>query len=170
LRAVSAAYYHLIVALAFVAGASIAVAFVMIIVDVGMRTFGLSPPAFSSAVVEISLLYFTLLAAPYLVREKTHVYIDAVISRLHGRVRWTVEKVAYCICIATSLVFSFIGSQLAINALRFGTFEERSVDVPSWILYLPLGPIFLLVAIEFGRYLIGIDTMYRDSTQAGESL
>jgi TRAP-type C4-dicarboxylate transport system permease small subunit len=161
----------LIVALAFLAGAAIATAFVMIVVDVGIRSSGIiSPPALSSAVVEISLLYFTLLAAPYLVREKCHVYIDAVISRLRGQARWVIEKAVYCICIATSLVFSFIGSQLAINALSLGTFEERSVDVPSWILYLPLGPVFLLVAIEFGRYLIGVDTMYRDNTQAVESL
>ncbi len=170
MRAVSTAYYYLIVALAALAGAAIAVAFLMIVIDVCIRTAGFPPPAYSSAVVEISLLYFTLLAAPYLVREKSHVYIDALISRLPCRARWAVEKVVYCICIATSLVFSFIGSQLAINAIRLGTFEERSVDVPSWILYLPLGPVFLLVAIEFARYLVGIDTMYRHNTQSGESL
>ena len=171
MRAVKSAYDGLIVALAAVAGASVVLAFVLIVVDVTMRTIGLRPPAMTSAVVEYVLLYFTLFAAPYLVREKGHVFVDAVISRLTGRTRWIVEKFAYLICVVTSLAFAFVGFNLAIEAIQSGTIEERSIDVPSWVDYWAVGPIFLIVAIEFARYLIGRDSMYRREPQkTSESL
>jgi len=168
LRAVVSAYNRLIVALAVLAGATIALAFVLIVIDVSIRTLGLSPPAYTSAVVEYTLLYFTLFAAPYLVRQKGHVYVDALVSRLKGRSRWVAEKVAYVVCVVTSLTFSFIGFRLAVDAVV--SIEERSIDVPSWVDYWTVGPIFLLVAIEFTRYLIGIDSLYRDRTTVTDSL
>ena len=158
-------------ALAAIAGASIVLAFVLIVVDVTLRTIGLRPPAMTSAVVEYVLLYFTLFAAPYLVRHKGHVFVDAVVSRLAGRTRWTVEKLSYLICVVTSLAFAFIGFNLGIEAIESGTIEERSIDVPSWVDYWAVGPIFLLVAIEFARYLVGRDSMYRREPQkTSESL
>jgi TRAP-type C4-dicarboxylate transport system permease small subunit len=170
LKAAVAAYNGLIVGLAVVAGASIAAAFVLIVVDVGIRAAGLRPPAFTSAAVEYILLYFTLLAAPFLVRHKGHVYVDAVVSRLPRGVRWPIEKLAYLVCIATCLVFSYIGLGLTLDAIRSGGFEERSIDVPLWINYAPMSPAFLLVALEFGRYLVGLDTMYADRSRAPDTL
>ena len=164
------AHYKLISALAVIAGATIAFAFLLIIVDVGIRTVGLRPPAFTSAAVEYILLYFTLLSAPYLVRQKSHVYIDALTMRLPGRVKWGVEKLVYSICILTSLVFAYIGFDLFIDAVLDGRSEERSIDVPLWIGYAALAPVFFLVAVEFGRFLIGRDSLYRDRTQVGDSV
>ena len=170
MRAVIAAYNRLIVALAVLAGAAIALAFVLVVADVGLRALGRRPPAFTSAVVEYILLYFTLFAAPYLVRQKGHVYIDAVLSRLPGRWRWVAEKLAYLVCVATSLVFSAVGFRLALEAIAAGTIEERSIDVPSWVDYAPVGPIFLLVAVEFARFLIGLDSLYGERTARSDSL
>jgi len=121
-------------------------------------------------VVEYILLYFTLFAAPYLVRHKGHVYVDAVTSRLAARPRWLANKFAYLVSVVTSLIFAYIGFKLAFEAIQSGSIEERSIDVPSWVDYSPVGPLFLVIAIEFGRYLIGIDTMYADRTQAQDSL
>lgn len=170
LKPIASAYNFLIEALAVLAGASIALAFVLIVVDVGIRAAGLRPPAFTSAVVEYILLYFTLLAAPYLARKKGHVYVDALVSHLRGRVRWVLEKFVYVVCIVTCLIFAYVGFGLTVDAIRSGGFEERSVDVPLWINYAPMAPVFLLVAIEFGRYLVGIDTMYVDRTKPGDSV
>jgi C4-dicarboxylate transporter, DctQ subunit len=171
LRAVKSAYDFLIVALAVVAGATIVLAFALIVVDVTIRTIGLRPPALTTAVVEYVLLYFTLFSAPYLVRQKGHVFVDALISRLSGRPRWLVEKLVYLICVVTSLTFAVIGFKLGFEAIESGTIEERSIDVPSWVDYWAVGPVFLLVAIEFARYLIGRDSMYRrEQAKAVESL
>jgi TRAP-type C4-dicarboxylate transport system permease small subunit len=170
LKAIASAYSALVAALAALAGAMIALAFVLIVVDVTMRGTGFHPPAYTSAVVEYILLYFTLFAAPYLARQKGHVYVDALTSRLRGRARKVVEKGAYLVCIVTSLIFSLIGFSLLVGALRSPTIDERSIDIASWVLYLPVGPMFLILAIEFARYLLGIDTMYADRTKVQDSL
>ncbi|MGE5147182.1 MAG: TRAP transporter small permease [Candidatus Eiseniibacteriota bacterium] len=170
MKAIVSAYNFLILALAVVAGAAIGLAFVLIVVDVSLRATGFMPPAFTSAVVEYVLLYFTLFCAPYLLRKKGHVYVDALIATLPPRARRVVEKIAFTICVATSLVFAFIGFRLFFEAIQSGAIEERSIDVAAWISYLPVGPVFVILAIEFGRYLIGLDVMYADRTQAKESL
>lgn len=170
MKAVVSAYNFVVVALAVLAGVTIALAFALIVIDVSMRATGFRPPAYTSAVVEYILLYFTLFAAPYLVRHRGHVYVDALTSRLPARPRWLVNKLAYLISVVTSLIFAYIGFKLALEAIQSGSIEERSIDVPSWVDYSPVGPLFLIIAIEFGRYLIGIDTMYADRTQAQDSL
>ena len=170
MKAIVSAYNALLVALAVLAGATIALAFALIVIDVSMRATGFNPPAYTSAVVEYILLYFTLFAAPYLARKKGHVYVDAVTSRLPAHLRWWVNKFAYLVCVVTSLVFAFIGFKLALEAFQSGSIEERSIDVPSWVDYSPVGPVFLILAIEFGRYLIGLDTMYADRTKGQDSL
>jgi C4-dicarboxylate transporter, DctQ subunit len=169
-RALAAAYDRLVVALAVVAGGSIAFAFALIVADVTLRTLGLRPLAFTSAAVEYVLLYFTLFAAPYLVRRKGHAYVDALLARLSGLPRRVAECSVYLVCVATSLAFACVGFVLAFEAIRSGSIEERSIDVPSWVDYAPVGPVFVLVAIEFARYLLGFDSMYRDRAQAPESL
>jgi len=170
LKALAAAYHRLVSALAALAAAAIVLGFVLIVLDVGLRASGLRPFAFTSAVVEYVLLYFTLFAAPWLVRNKGHVYVDALIARLSGRARWAAEKLAYLVCVATSLAFAVVGFRLAWDAIVSGSIEERSIDVPSWVDYGPVGPIFVIVAIEFARYLIGRDSMYRDHSERADSL
>jgi len=170
LKAITVAYERLVVALAVIAGAAVAAAFVLIIFDVAVRTVGLRAPAFISAAVEYILLYFTLLSAPYLVHQKSHVLIDALVTRLTGRVRWGMEKLVYLICILTALAFAYIGFDLFIDAVLDGRSEERSVDVPLWIGYAALAPTFTLVAIEFARLLIGGGSLYNDRTQASGSV
>lgn len=157
-------------ALAVLAGAAITVAFVLVVIDVGIRTAGFRPPAYTIAVVEYLLLYFTLFAAPYLVRQKGHVYIDALTSQLPRVLRFIVEKFAYMVCIISALTFAYIGWGLSIEAIDSGLFEERSIDIPIWLLYIPMPGAFFLVATEFLRYLVGIDTMYVDRTEAQDSV
>ena len=74
------AYDNLIMALALLAGVMIASVFFFIVFDVTLRTTGFRPPEFVSAVSEYVLLYVTMLAAPWLVRERGHVRIGSFLS------------------------------------------------------------------------------------------
>lgn len=153
-------YNFVLRALAVVSGIVIFAAFVMIVVDVTIRILGFSPPAFTIAVVEYILLWFTILAAPWLVRIKGHVFIDAVTQFLPAGVKVVVGKIAYLVCICSSLTFCYIATQLFIDAYTGGVLDIRGVDMPQWLLYMPMPIGFLMVAIEFMRYLVGIDDMY----------
>jgi len=164
------AYNYLLNGLAVCSGIVIFTAFVLIVFDVSIRIMGFKPPAFTIAVVEYILLYFTMFGAPWLVRQKGHVFIDAVTQFLPPAVKRAVAKLVYMICITSSLIFFYFSGGLLIETLRSGSLDVRGVDMPQWLLFAPMPLCFFLVAVEFGRYLIGIDDMYGDRTDVRESM
>ncbi|WP_142848590.1 TRAP transporter small permease [Telmatospirillum sp. J64-1] len=170
MKIVAAAYDVLVAALAVLAGVAIMLAFVLIVFEVSLRGLGIRPPAFPSAMVEYLLLYFALLPAPYLVRKKGHVYIDAIVVRVPAGLRRVLEYFSYITCIGICLLFAYIGYLLAADAIRFSMIDQRAIDLPLYLLYLPFPIVFTMVAIEFARFLFGSETMYVPATQPKESL
>ena len=81
------AYDRLIYGLAGLAGAMIAGVCLLIVYDVVARNLGLQPPRSTVALTEYALLYFTMAAAPYLVRVKGHIVVEVVYQRLGGKVQ-----------------------------------------------------------------------------------
>ncbi len=165
-----AAYNGLIAYMRIAAGILIFLVFILIVVDVFVRLIGMKPWGYSVMVVEYALLWFAMLASPYLVRAKGHVFIDALTTLIAPRPRLVVEKIAYTICIISSLIFAWYSYSVLHTAIVERTLDVRAEDIPLWVLILPLPVSFFLVAIEFGRYLIGIDTMYTDRTEARENV
>ena len=171
---ISAAYSWLLNALRALSGVVVFGIFVLIVVDVGIRivgsSIGVKPWIYSSGVVEYGLLWFAMLAAPWLVRIKGHVFIDAVTQLLPPAVQGAVAKLAYLICVCSSLVFCYFSFDLFIEALGSGEIDTRGEDMPLWTLLMPIPFCFFLVSIEFGRYLIGLDSMYGDRTDVRENV
>ncbi|MCB1491837.1 MAG: TRAP transporter small permease [Rhodobiaceae bacterium] len=153
-------YNAILIGCVVLAGMLIGAGILLVVVDVSLRALGFQPFGFTVAFVEYILLYFVLLAAPYLVREKGHVTAEVLFTRLGPTARKVCEKIVYLICIAVSLVFAYEGTMLFIEAIQFGYMDERSVDVPYWALYMLFPLSFTLIAIEFLRYLLGYDSMY----------
>ena len=164
------AYNAVINGLAVCAGGVISIAFVLIVVDVVMRLVGLSPPAFTITFVEYILLYFTMFSAPWLVRMKGHVFVDALTQMMPGRVQTVVAKIVYLLSVCSTLTFCFISFGLLVEAIETKNLDVRGVFMPAWLLFAPMPPCFLLVATEFLRYLIGIDDMYGSRTDVKESV
>ncbi len=147
-------------ALAYFACAIVACVFVMIVTDVSMRSMGISPPPFTLSVVEYSLLYFAMCCAPYLVRHKGHVTIEALVSVLPVVIRVILAKIVYFACVCVALLFAYYSLELFLEAWESQEPDVRGIDMPYWTLFLPMPLCFLLVALEFVRYLIGIDSYY----------
>lgn len=146
--------------MAVCAGITIVTAVVLIIVDVLMRITGLDPLLFILTTVEYILLWFTMLAAPYLLRIKGHVFIDAVTQFFPPRVKKAVAKLVYLTCIVASSVYGYHLIVLLVEAIESGEIDMRSFEIPMWILFAPMPLCYAMCVIEFGRYLIGIDDMY----------
>lgn len=162
-------YNHVINGLAVGAGAAVSVAFFLIIIDVMMRLVGLNPPAFTIAIVEYILLYFTMFAAPWLVRVKGHVFIDAVTQMLPRGAQVVLGKIVYFLSICSALVLCYVSILLLIDAIATSDLDIRGIYIPKWVLLAPMPPCFLLVAVEFLRYLIGVDDMYGSRTDVRDS-
>ena len=56
------------------------------------------------------------------------------------------------------------------DAVQNDKIDVRSVDMPQWALYGAMPFCFFLVAIEFARYLIGLDDMYSQSIDEREGV
>ncbi len=170
MQGISKAYDTVVSGLAVAAAVAISIAFVLIVVDVLLRLAGYSPPAFTITFVEYILLYFTMFSAPWLVRVKGHVFIDAVTQLLPHGVKFVLAKIVYFFSICSALTFSYISFGLLAEAIQTQNLDVRGVDMPEWLLYAPLPLCFLLVATEFFRYLIGIDDMYGSRSDVKESV
>ena len=163
-------YNFFVNGMAVLAGILIFLSFVMIVVDVTMRIVGLTPPPFTIAVVEYILLWFAMLAAPWLVRIKGHVFIDAVTRFFPAAVRTAVAKIVYAVCIGAAAIYGVHAAGLLKTAWENDMVDVRSIDMPLWALYGPMPICFAFVAFEFARYLIGIDDMYSRAADGQEGV
>ena len=167
MRTLTRIYNAVIVGLAIVAGAMMAAVFLMIILDVVMRTAGLQPPLFVSALSEYALLYLTMFAAPWVVRIKGHVYVESLTSALPERARLVIERGMLVLCIVVCLVLAYYAAITGIEIAGRGEVDVRSIEIPRWVLFVPLPVGLTLSAAEFLRFLLGFDRTLSGSRTAG---
>tara|TARA_Y100001970_G_scaffold238852_1_gene300352 strand:+ start:20894 stop:21406 length:513 start_codon:yes stop_codon:yes gene_type:complete len=144
--------------------------FVLIVMDVLLPLAGLQPWEGTLGVVEYGLLWFTILAAPWLARIKGHVFIDAVNELLAPGARKITSKFAYLVVIAGSLLLAYYSSELLIEAYVDEALDERSIELELWWIYVPMPIGFFLVAVEFIRFLFGFDDMFGSRTDVKEGM
>ena len=147
-------------AFAYIACAIVTLIFVMIVIDVSVRTLGITPPGLTLTVVEYSLLYFAMCSAPWLVRHRGHVAIEALVTILPRPLQVFLAKLVYLLCIVTSLLFAYYSTILLAQALESMESDIRGVAVPLWLMFVSMPPAFILVALEFLMYLLGVRTYY----------
>ena len=157
---------------AFKIGAEIVVflIFLLIVVEVFVRLVGLQPSSYTLGVVEYGLLWFTMLGAPWLVRMKGHVFVDSLVQLLPEVVQSVLARLVYVICIVCSLFFIYYSTDLAIDAFLSGEMDIRGEAQPLWLLLVPIPVSFAMVAFEFLRFLVGVDTMYTSRTAVRENV
>src|SRR5688572_26515299 len=144
---VATLYWRLLQLLAVVAGALLATMAFAIVLDVGMRNLGLQPPAHTLTLTEYGLLYLTMLAAPWLVREKGHVYIELVTAALSPRARFWLTRVVYALCVLTCAVIFWVGLEVTLAHYERAVIDVRSFDMPRWLLSASIPLSFGLMAI-----------------------
>jgi C4-dicarboxylate transporter DctQ subunit len=156
----AALYWRLLELLAVVAGVLLSAMALAIVLDVVMRNLGLQPPAHTLTLTEYGLLYVTMLGAPWLVREKGHVYIELVTAAVSPRTRFWLTRVVYALCVLTCAVIFWFSLEVTIDHYQRHVIDVRSFDMPRWLLTASIPLSFGLMIIEFGRFLIGLDTMH----------
>ncbi|MGE0744187.1 MAG: TRAP transporter small permease [Rhodospirillales bacterium] len=146
--------------LAYLGCAVICGLFVLIILDVLIRTFGTQPPAFTLAVVEYGLLYFAMCATPYLVRTRGHVVIEAVVASVPRGVQTLLARLVYFVCMVIALLFAYESALLFLEAWESGNLDMRGIDIALWLQYLPMPFGFAFIGLEFVPYLLGLRSYY----------
>lgn len=163
-------YDALVKGLAGGAGLLIAATCLIIVYDVVARNLGLQPPRYTIALTEYALLYFTMAAAPWLVRNRGHIVVEVLYSRTSGAARGLLDRVIIILCTGTCALISVLAAVLMMEAWQRGEIELRSLDMPRWLLFLPLFVGFLLMSVEFVRLLIRGDAVAGADTESREIL
>jgi C4-dicarboxylate transporter DctQ subunit len=163
------AYDHLIDGLALAAGLLIAAVCLLIVYDVCARNLGLQPPDSTVALTEYALLYFTMAAAPWLVRQRGHIVVEIVHARLSPDSRALANKLILGICIITALTVAVLAGLLALEAWQREEIEIRSLAMPRALLFAPLAVGFTLMTSEFVRLALRGEAV-TDATSGQEAL
>jgi C4-dicarboxylate transporter, DctQ subunit len=157
---IAAGWRRLLELLAVIAGVLLAAMAVAIVVDVVVRNLGLQPPAHTLTLTEYGLLYVTMLGAPWLVREKGHVYIELVTAAVGPRTRFWLTRVVYALCVLTCAVIFWFSLKVTIDQWQRAVIDVRSFDMPRWLLTASIPLSFGLMIVEFARFLLGLDSMH----------
>ncbi|MEC9375634.1 MAG: TRAP transporter small permease subunit [Pseudomonadota bacterium] len=154
MQLLSKLYSQLIEGLAKLAGLILAGTCLLIVWDVMARNLGLQPPSSTVALTEYALLYFTMAAAPSLVRSRGHIVVELLHGRLNNKIRGKTDKFILIICLIVSTLVCFLAIVLMIEALQRGEIEIRSLNISRAFLFLALAIGFGLMATEFLRLMI----------------
>ena len=139
--------------MAWTAAFLIAAMMVIITLDVVVRNLGYQSSSHFFTFTEYALLIVPCLGAPWLVREKGHIYVEILLMHLKPRARRWLMRFIGVACIAVCLVIAWYGFGVTIADFRGAERDVRSFDMPRWLVvgWIPLS--FLMMAIEFGRFL-----------------
>ena len=148
------AYDAVLYGMAWAAGFLMAAMMVVIFVDVVLRNLGYQSSAHFFTFTEYALLAVPCLGAPWLVREKGHIYVEIVFMYLGPRQRLALRYLIGALCILVCAVLAWYGSLVTINDFVQNEKDVRSLDMPRWMVvgFIPLS--FAMMAVEFLRFLI----------------
>lgn len=147
--------------MALVAGVLMVAMMVMIVADVALRNLGFSSSAHFFTFTEYFLLLIPMLGAPWLVREKGHIYVELLIGALAPVAQRRLVRAILVLSIAVCAVLAWYGGAITVQNYLQAEKDVRSFDMPRWILMLsmPLG--FGTMALEFVRLLLRDESLYR---------
>lgn len=140
--------------MAWLAGLLVAAMMVAITLDVVLRNLGFQSSAHLFTFTEYALLIVPCLGAPWLVREKGHVYVEIIFTYLGARQRRALRYLIAAMCIAVCLVLAWYGAAVTLRDYFGNEMDVRSLDMPRWMVigFVPLS--FLMMAIEFARFVV----------------
>jgi len=147
-------YDAVLYGMAWIAGLLMAAMMVTICVDVGLRNLGYQSSAHFFSFTEYALLAVPCLGAPWLVREKGHIFVEILFMYLPTRQQAWLRLLIGVLCVLVCMVLAWYGGVVTVNDFVNNEKDVRSLDMPRWFVvgFIPLS--FAMMAIEFLRFLL----------------
>jgi len=102
-----------------------------------------------------------LLGAPWLVREKGHIYIEVLIMALPAALQRRLVLAVVLACIAVAATLAWYGGAITLQDFASNEKDVRSFDMPRWMLMASMPLSFGMMALEFLRLLVRRESPYR---------
>ena len=148
------AYDAVLYGMAWCGGFLMAAMMTVIFVDVVLRNLGYQSSAHFFTFTEYALLVIPCLGAPWMVREKGHIYVEIFLMSLAPRLRPRLTAAIGGVCVVVCAVLAWYGFGVTFNDFVRHEKDVRSLDMPRWMVsgFIPLS--FAMMAFEFLRYLV----------------
>lgn len=153
-RFLTKAYEAVLRGMAVVAGALMVAMMVAIVTDVVLRNLGTQSSAHLFTFTEYWLLLIPLLGAPWLAREKGHIYVEVLLVNLPPAARRAATRIILLACVAVCAILAWYGADITIRNYLQAETDVRSFDMPRWMLMLFMPLSFGMMAIEFLRFFV----------------
>jgi C4-dicarboxylate transporter DctQ subunit len=105
----------------------------------------------SFEVTEFLLLYIPMLTLPWLARQRAHIQIDVVISRLPHAAAARLDILACALVAAICIFIAYWSTIATLDAYERGIENAGLVAWPRWALLVSIPPAFALTAFEYLR-------------------
>lgn len=151
--------------LAILAGVYLVWIFLAIVFQVVARSVFLYGSSHIFTFIEYGLLYITMAGAPWLVREKGHVYIEILTAAVSEQVRPLLSRAVVGLVILICVIITYYVIEVTIRAFVRDEMDMRSLDMPRWMLMISMPICFGLMSLQFLRFVIGPETLH--SGEAG---
>lgn len=147
----SVAYERLLTGCGFAAGFTLAALAVLITLDVLLRNLGLFSSGALLEITEYALFVTTFLAAPWVLRQGSHVRVDLVLTQVPPPAARLMEIAADSAGLVIALLLGWHGARVTLVSFERGHLIVKQLTVPEWMLMIVIPASCALLAIEFLR-------------------
>ncbi|MEC7489922.1 MAG: TRAP transporter small permease [Pseudomonadota bacterium] len=127
------------------------------------RTAGWNYSPISFVLIEYGFVYMLFLGSPWLIRNRGHVYIEMLTAALSAPSRVYLSRLITLCCATICFIWAWYSGQLVYEEYTNDVYDElrTQFDIYRWIITIafPLG--FLLMGIEFIRFLFLKEPMHQ---------
>ena len=134
----------------------------LICLDVALRDLGLGSLPWLIELTEYLMYAGTFLAAPWVLRQGSHVRVDMLLVAVPKRLAIRLEQAVDVCGLAISLVLLYYGSAVVADAWRSGMVQYKTWYVPEWLLLLAIPVSAALLAAEFVLRVLRVKDVVRD--------
>jgi len=153
-RLLTRLYEGLLRGMALLAGLLMVAMMAAIVTDVVLRNLGTQSSAHLFTFTEYWLLLIPLLGAPWLAREKGHIYVEVLLVSLSPAARHVATRAVLLACVAVCAILAWYGAEITIRNYVQADTDVRSFDMPRWMLMIFMPLSFGMMAIEFLRFFV----------------
>lgn len=157
-------FTHLTKALAWVAALLFILAGGMLTYEVTARYLFVAPTIWAAELSQLSLIWGSMIAMPWLLGAGRHIAVDAVTNQLGPTAQRLCQGLAMIFVAGFSAVVAWKGSEIFYDSFERGRTTGSMLDLPTWVseLAVPVG-----FALLFLQALIEISKVIRGDIPAG---
>lgn len=122
----------------------------MLSYEVVARYFFVAPTSWAAELSQLSLIYGSLLAMPWLLQHRRHIRITALTARMPDKAQRAFGVAGMLILIVFSVIVAIYGWAIFADSFSRGRTTGSLLDLPSWIAEFPVPVMFLLLSLQAG--------------------